>query len=531
MKQYLYIRTNVATQNPAPTSESVGGAKHWAVALGIFALVAFGQLLTGTAVAFVGYTFAFLLLNFITFRIVGGFKTILGACVALLATQHVLAGQVAKIFLRQPGDEIIYSPYSTYNVYMLGSLGLLAGALLYKVLKFDRLKPVLPNLTDARALLYSALVLCVLSVFRIVYVVVFGVIDQGGLEVGGFVGILRQFHFVQYAAIAFSTAHIIVASGGKRSISSLVVISVAFGVLSGWAYGVRLDMVWSFLTYVITVLSFRMKLRLPFYIFVIVAVVVFRYYLSPYALAARNEIRVGSIEQRISRAASLAVEVLEDRERFERMYAQQTEFYPEPDRVRFHYFRHPNNLLERFALINWASSVVHRTDAEGTQGGDRISHGWKMLVPRAINPDKPFIKTGNALGHAGIGLVNYADFFTPITIGWYVDIYNCHGSGAVFIGALLVMLGYGFVFRVVANTVFDQNVYVISVTYFATQLFSESPIASIIIFLCQDMVLFLVTMSLMRLTTNLMTKRGKNATHLYERQRGLGTVVTPDTRP
>jgi hypothetical protein len=505
--------------------------RDWALALIMFLLVAVGQISVGTAVGFAGYTFLFLVINFVTFRIVGGFRTILGACVALLAIQHVLAGQIFKILMRQPGDEIIYTPYSTFNVYVIGSLGLLAGALVFKALRLDKFNSILKPNKDAAALLYSALLLTALSVFRIIYVVAFGVIDQGGLEVGGFVGILRQFHFVQYAAIAFSTAYVIVATEGKRTLSWLVVTSVLFGVLSGWAYGVRLDMVWSFLTYVITVLSFRMKLRLPFFIFVALAVVVFRYYLSPYALAARNEIRVGSIEQRISRAASLAVEVLEDREKFEKLYAQQTEFYPEPDRVRFHYFRTPNNLLERFALINWASSVVQRTDVEGTQGGDRISHGWKMLVPRALNPDKPVIKTGNALGHAGIGLVNYADFFTPITIGWYVDLYNCHGMTAVFVGALIVMLGYALVFKITSGLEFDGNVYVLSVMYFATQLFSESPIASVIIFLCQDMVLFTVTMLLLRVATNNMIKRKKHAINLYERQRGMGRVVSTDTRP
>ncbi|ARU42955.1 hypothetical protein CCB81_01820 [Armatimonadetes bacterium Uphvl-Ar2] len=512
-------------------SESTAMRWFWPIHLILLSLVLIGQLATGTSLEF-SLWMSLLWLQFgVVFSRTKGVASVLGCCLLLFFIQHVGAAMVMKVLHWQPADEIMYVPIQTLQVYNVGFLGLILGSLFLDFLRIGKAKPLIVLKPTEDRLFILAVILLVISAVRWYAVNRFGVADEGGLYVGGVIGPLRQFHFIQYLPIVLGTAYAIVKSNGKKWLHWTNITSVLISIAGGIIFAVRQEMVWAVVTLVLSAHMFGFQFKFKQYGLIIGLALFFQLVLSPYALYARNEVRTGTQTERLTTMAKVFTEVITEPEKFRKKEVEDAQVVTEDER-RTHYFREASNLKERHALINWVSSVIYRTNLEGYDGGGRIYHGWAMVIPRfANNPNKPVIGTANDLGQKAIGLVGPTDFTTQITLGFFADAFNAYGWWCVFLTAFLTLVAYGLFISLLFGDGLSRNILGLGIIYQATQVFAERTIAAQIVFLFQDLIVYAIFSAVIVFFANTMTRRTREAPYAYERPRGMGRVVSPDTRP
>ena len=512
-------------------SESKAMRWFWPIHLVLLAFVVLGQMATGTSLEFTMWMSLLWIQFGVVFSRTKGIASVLGCCLLLFFIQHIGAAMIMKVLHWQPADEIMYVPIQTLQVYNVGFFGLVCGSLFLDMMRIGKAKPIIVFKPTEDRLFLLAIILLVISTVRWYVLNRFGVADEGGLYVGGGIGPLRQFHFVQYLAIVFGTAYAVVKSDGKKWLHWTNVSAVLLSIVGGIVFAVRQEMVWSIVTLVLSAHMFGFQLKFKQFGLIIGLALFFQLVLSPYALYARNEVRTGSQSERFTTMIKVFTEVITEPEKFRKKEVEDAQLVTEDER-RTHYFREASNLKERHALINWVSSVVHRTNQEGYDGGRRISDGWKMVIPRfANNPDKPLIGTANDLGQKAIGLLAPTDFTTQITLGFIADAFNAYGWTCVFLTSFLTLVGYGLFLSFLFGDGLSRNILGLGIVYQATQVFAERTIASQIVFLFQDIIVYALFSALLVFFANTMTRRSREAPYAYERQRGMGRVVSPDTRP
>lgn len=508
---------------PAPKNSLV----FWLIVT-MLGILLFGiQVLMGAQVEYAALIFTFTLLTAAAFKMAGGIGSFMGFVVLFLGLQHVIFSQWVKVFFLQRPDEIIWSPIATLTMYNVGMAGLLVGAAVLRMVRIDRWRKILPSTEDTSKLLLISVILLILSTIRAYVISRYGIVEQGGLYIGGFVGFWRNLQFPQFMAIAAGTAYAIIKSDGKRCLNFINVTALLVSFAVGIIYGVRNDMVFAALTFVTTCLAYGFKFGVRHYLLLGVLVFLFFRVMSPYSLYARSEgrVRVGSLEDRIAAAGKALTDVIYEPNRYRRT-DDSVEVSALPyDEMMTHYFKVNNNVLERFAILCVASSVVYNTDLRGTTGGERIAHGWQMVLPRVINPEKPGIGTANKLAHQGIGLVHPTDNFTQVVLGFMVDAYNAYGLYATFLASALIMIGVGVVMAVTFGTQIHRNYMLCGLFWMFAESFSEGTIARIIVTWTFDIANAVIFLLFLVLLSNAFTRRSRSATYVYEHERGAAREV------
>ena len=92
--------------------------------------------------------------------------------------------------------------------------------------------------------------------------------------------------------------------------------------------------------------------------------------------------------------------------------------------------------LGRFAMVAEADRLIASTSIHTEW--ETIEWGFSMLVPRFLNPDKPYYAANNYLGHITGELWQY-DESTQISYGFMANFYNAFGYSGVFLGGFLLV--------------------------------------------------------------------------------------------
>src|SRR5579862_4496700 len=108
------------------------------------------QLALGADPTYALLIFAFVNLTGATLAVLDGITTVLGCCVGFLAFQHVIFCQVLKVLLWQRPDTPFLRPVETAGVYVVGMSSLLAGALLWRMVRPVTWKPIFRREVDPR---------------------------------------------------------------------------------------------------------------------------------------------------------------------------------------------------------------------------------------------------------------------------------------------------------------------------------------------------------------------------------------------
>ena len=115
------------------------------VLCGTVALLAVGEIATGTQLFFVACMAATLICIGITYNILGGISTISGIAFAGFASCTIVISQFAKVILMEAADKTLESPELTIKVYFVFYLCAMIGCFVYGRLRVRVPKPLEPK--------------------------------------------------------------------------------------------------------------------------------------------------------------------------------------------------------------------------------------------------------------------------------------------------------------------------------------------------------------------------------------------------
>jgi uncharacterized membrane protein YidH (DUF202 family) len=392
---------------------------RWVIAAAGALLLA--QALAGTSAMYAQLVFLFVLLSGISINLAGGLSRVGGFCIAMMSLKLVIISQVAKSFFGEPGDSRLQMPVTTIGILLVG---LASVTIAVALVRFVRVRKHL-FVTDAspESLRIAAIITFALGAVSHLGVMRTGV-EDGALQVGGLPGLLRQWSFCLSLAVVFSTAYVIQKSGGRRLLGWFnglpVGLFFALGVLSASKQGMIEPLVLVGLTAVAFRFQFALAHLVAGAMFLALAVGV----LFPFGQVARNYTRGYGFVETITTTAEFAAKHFTSVEGFRQLHEQYDDAAERAELTQ--YYERTIGLLERVSLIKMVDLLVSATAREGESEWDTITHGFKMVLPRFIYPNKPAINTGTYLGKKA-GVISEDDWGTQISFGFIADAYSAFG--------------------------------------------------------------------------------------------------------
>lgn len=454
------------------------------------------QLASGVDAGYAVLTFLFVLAAGGAVHALGGVTTLPGLAVLLYSVQHVLVSQTAKAVLGDRADEPLFAPHATMGVYVVAMAGMwLAGLAVRRSSRLAPITPLIRPMNSLKELALLSILSITVSTLRLLYLAAFKTTSGGELQVGGIFGIFAVTEFLFPYSVAVSTAYTLTVSRGKHSLGLLNGVAMLIPALYGLFTAGRFMTLSSLVVYVFTCLAFGYRFRLK-HISAFAAIgLLVQFIIVPFALHARNFLRSGTIETRITSATELLENIVADplayQEQeilhYERMSSEQKHFY---------YYGTSIPLLDRFSLIVMSDALVDVTQRKGPSGSETVLHGVSMLLPRFLNENKPAFGAANTLARKVQGLVGENDFITQPTFGFIADSFVCYGWAGAAVLPFVLMFGYCFVIMTAYGTSILRNPYALAFVIsspwnisggtIATLLFEifQTPIVAVVIFAC-----------------------------------------------
>ena len=448
--------------------------------LGAALLLLVLQLLSGTGAIYALLVFALLLTTYFAVRWAGGLQTLFGIAIFYLLLQNVLISQIAKVCYWEAADTRLRQPIITLGVYVVGMISISVGVRLANQFRL-RGRPFFPPETKPQRLFWLGILCTTLSTVLTLALHTAGTAAQtGGAIQGGILGPLMQISLIGPLAVACGTAYIIKSSGGRHSFGWLNGIPMVVQSANGIVGAGREGIVNAVIIYVLTCIAFRYRFRPKHYILLVTAAYIANFILFPYALIARNTVRTGNFEENIKRSASMMADIIQDPFKYRKQVDEQTAKRSK-NLTQFDYYSHPSASLNRYTNISWVDAIVDATINHGTTGWETITPGFAASLPRFINPDKPYVQTGNVLAHREPGLMpDKHDVTTGISLCFFADAFSSfEWLGISVIPGLAIFCIMG-LYRVLINDRIWGNVFLLSMLVQIIVGFSEGTIAGLI---------------------------------------------------
>ena len=456
---------------------SISPPLYW---LGAALLLLVLQLLSGTGPVYALLVFALLFATYTGVRWAGGLNTLFGLMIFYLLLQHVLIAQIAKVIFWEPADSTLRRPIETMGVYAVGMASLAIGVRLANRFRF-RKQPLLLAETRPSRLFWLSLLCTIFSTALMLAIRTVGAsAETGGAVQGGILGPLKQLSLLGPLAIASGTAYLIKSSGGRRSFGLLVGIPIVVQTAIAVVNTAREYIVVPTLIYIVTCIAFRYRFRPKHYAVFLIGGFVANYIIFPYALTARH-LHSSSFEKDVSQAGGMLADLLQDPFKY-RDQVDQHEAIKSRAESQFDYYRHGSPTLYRYTIIMYVDGIVDATLSRGETEWTTITPGFLASLPRFINPDKPFVNTGNLLSHREPGLIlNKKDATTGITLGFFGDAFSSFGWLGISLIPGLIIMSLMTLFRLVVDDRLWGNVLMISLITQLCWTFSEGTIANQIV--------------------------------------------------
>ncbi|MBI4726232.1 hypothetical protein HY768_03235 [candidate division TA06 bacterium] len=490
-------------------------AQAWIFAVALFLM----QLLTGTNLDFALLVLAFVIFTAAAVNRAGGPLTVGGFGIAMLGLKIVIISQWAKIFFGQPGDSYLDVPVLTIGVLTAGMISIwLAG--LTAGLFIGQRKALKPE-TSPEILLGLSVTVYVIGLGSYLYVMFHGY-DQaaGEISVGGITGLLRQIGFIYPVSTISAVAYTIIASGHKRSISPWATIPLAtqffFGVL-----GTSKQMMFEpFLLYLLTCLAFNYKFRPRHIISLSLIFLAMVTVLFPFAQIGRAMTRDNDPQQNLALTNIFIRDIFLNKENLEEVeWCIEEVAYK---KQRFLYYGRDMGLLDRMSLIEQNDELIRAVGEQGFSGWHTVIHGFKMLPPRLLYPEKPIYNTANYFGHK-IETLADEDFTTQIAMGIIAEAYDAFGWLGVIIIPYLIMAAFILLFNTLSGTM-ERNIWTIFLMGIFHHNLVEATVSSITLYIFQFPLLLLAMYFLLMKTVYVMLP-------LWERLQSFGPfAVRPSGR-
>ncbi|MCI0539115.1 MAG: hypothetical protein L0Z50_28235 [Verrucomicrobiales bacterium] len=437
------------------------------------------QVALGTGLVFAQLIFLFLVLAGMAVNALGGCKTLAGLCVAMMGLKIVIISQVAKTILLERADEHLENPIETAGVLVVGMAAIGTAALF--VQRFHPRQPIFKVDNSVAALRRASIITFGIGLVSCGGSLALGGAGEGIIRVGGVVGVLRQLAFCSPLSIAFSTAYVLVRSNGTRCLSLWNGIPIFSVFALGLIYSSKQGMFEPFFILAATAVAFQFRFRAIHVISAISLLVFSVFVLAPLAQMARSTTRSSELAVTVREMQSFLKEHFHSGRAISRLMEEQRD---SDTGVEFSYYHQPHTLLDRVSLIKMVDVLVTETRRDGTSGWQTVTHGFKMLLPRAIYRAKPAIGTGTFLGHKA-KVLSEDDGSTQISFGFIADAFSSFGWwGAALIPFLLTGTFFA-VFGLLVGPI-DRNVWCVFLFSQFQHTFTELPIAGMTLSILQQ---------------------------------------------
>lgn len=414
------------------------------------------QLLTGTNLDYAILVFIFTLFTATAVNAAGGLVTVGGFGIAMIGLKVVIISQWAKVLFGQPSNSHLEVPVLTMAVLTTGMLSILMSSITIK--PFLGGKKIFKPIDNSEMLLGISVFTYVIGFAAYLYTMTQGYSDAAGeIKIGGVVGIARQLVFIYPLSIICSIAYTIVSSNYKKSLNIWVLITIVTQLFVGILGTSKQVLFEPFMFYFLVCMAFGYKFKPKHMILGIMIILIMVVVLFPFAQVGRVMTRDGNPKQNIELTKLFIKEIFTKSENLEEI-----EWFLEEAALKkhdFYYYGSNKGLLDRFSLIQENDELINATITKGHTGWPTITHGFKMLLPRFIYPDKPIYNTANYLGHK-IDIIGEDDNTTQISMGIIAEAYDAFGWTGVVLIPYLIMAAFLMIYNILSGPV-ERNIWTI----------------------------------------------------------------------
>lgn len=454
----------------------------WAFALLLLVM----QLIAGTVLNYALLVLAFTVATAAAVNAAGGPLTVSGFGIGMIGLKVVIVSQLAKVMFGQPGNSYLDVPVKTIGVLTLGMCAIYMAGL--AVNRFTRVDKVMKRIENADSLLGLSVLVYILGLVSYLYVMFHGY-DQslGDISVGGIVGLLRQIGFIYPLATICAVAYTIKTSGGTKSIGLWAMVPLLTQFVFGILATSKQMMFEPFLLYLLTCLAFSYRFKWRHVLSISLVFLIMVLVLFPFAQIGRVLTRDSDPSQNVALTKLFIGQVFMNRENLEEVEVFIEEAAEKQQR--FYYYGRNTGLLDRMSLIEQNDELFRAVEEQGYSGWHTVAHGFRMLPPRFLYPDKPIYNTANYFGHK-IEMISDKDFTTQISMGIIAEAYDAFGWIGTLVVPYLALAAFILVYNSLSGSI-KANVWAVFLMGIFQHNLVEATISSLTLYIFQFPVLLL----------------------------------------
>jgi hypothetical protein len=365
------------------------------------------EVLEGTPPEFSICAVAFILLATVAFNVAGGFSRPSGSYIFFYAVLAVILGLTCKAYLGEPADSNLESPQLTILVYVGGISGMLAAALLCRLLapRKGLLEEMASRIDMDAASIGCIIVGATISAAAIVTMDISGTAEERLANNSGTVlsALVQVNDFIPLGLI-LGVTYTIKSSGGRRFLSSYVAVAaIALIVLEGLIGTSKQGFFQPIACIMIAAAALQYKFSNGQVAAFALSMAFTFYYLLPFIAVGKGEIVANTFTGRVENAYTMLTDLGSARERQQ----QAATNYDDLNDYAVHYFNDPEGIFDRLQMISIDDALNTITSQGQVFGYSPLLFDVYNLVPHFIWPDKPNIALGNIYSHE-IGLAHYS---------------------------------------------------------------------------------------------------------------------------
>ena len=476
--------------------------------------------LAGTGLVYSTLLIVFIVLTLLAIRTLGGMASLFGFTVLYFAFHHVFTAEITKFIVWQPLDSNLLQPNPTMGAYVLCMFGILVAAHLFKHSAYFKRKPLLTPVTSPRELMLITIVAIALDASRILIIALGGNSSvQGGTHETLGMMVLKSLDVLNVFTVVVATAYVVTSSAGKRMLSLMNGIPLAFTFANGLVTSYRGAMGLPVVEMLLAAFFFGYRFKRRDYILILVMLVLFEGVLFPFSYYTRGAIRFEpSVEKKAEITMKLFVDFMQNREKYTEIgmsAAEKANRRQHRWKERLYYFGDAKvpDFVDRFSTMILTDEIVNATINKGTVGLKFFPKGLLLGLPRLLAPDKPVspVWPGNQLAHRVTSprIVGKKDFVTGISCGFVADAFSCFSYAGVFLFSLVIFLTCFVLYSVVMGSSFKSNVFTVTYIILLANALSELVVVSILVDTFEGNILGFVALALIVALSKFMAANSK----------------------
>jgi len=346
------------------------------------ALLAAGEIATGTRPLFALFAAGTLISIGITYNVLGGVSTIGGIAFAGFASCTIVISQFAKVILMEAADKTLESPELTIKVYFVFYFCAMVGCFVYSRLRARLPRPLEPK-TSAQAQLQYGISVCIGLAANLAYEIYESSPNpEQRASTAHSLGL--AFSVLLLFSLVLAVQGKIRTTQGRHSFGIKAFVPWFATVFFGFIETSRSHMMLSSVVYLFTCYASGYRFRRKHYLAAAAGVAVFAFVISPFEIYARGPMKQLEFRDRISESV-LLVAALPD-----------WSVVKEPSSAgvdsgsREEYYERPGTfVLSRLSAIRADSNMINACAGGYHYGFTALKMDFLRSLPRFISKNKP----------------------------------------------------------------------------------------------------------------------------------------------